>query len=684
MSPANCPHSGRLSRWLVYAVLLGLYLTLRGYHSLDGDQAYRLPLLLHRQDPSLCARDPFVRAFDAFNPHRGCLLVLDVVTRPLGLAAGLFVVFALTFVATCSGIDRLARGVWPGLGPGAGLVAAGLVLAAKAGNIGTNHIFEAMVLDRQIAFALGWLALAQLVVHPDRGRPLVMATIGAATLVHPSVGLQLALVLSTSVVAWSLLGRWTGVTSPGAIRWILSLAIAVIPGLACNVQAGSQLLGDMPASDFWRLSVELQSPQHMLPHLWRMPQWLACLSYLALAALAVGARGTRRAGGTGLKDHEPSLASGPPAARLRLVTALAVVLAGLAVAWYLIEKRHSLQVTVGQPFRVATIARGIALVLIAGRITTLWKAGHWLPRMRAILLAVSVTGDWLMVVITLAELAVSSVEAVRAALTAPPAWKTLDAVVFLGMLCLGLNFLGHHDTEFGHLPLLAAIGAGVAVALPKALSRPDRPARVSWRWTPLRVQAMLALAWAAPAAALFASAIPLDHSLARSRLVQGLISRCRFAATPTDDVERLALWCRAHTPESANFIGPPGPKTFRLWSQRGLAFNRSASPYHAAGLADWFARFRDHVGFHGDVTEFVHSYLADRHGFEARYDQLSDTERAALAQRQGASYVVAQAPRQSQGRGAAPQSESPLELLHVEGRYAVYRVRSELLVQRQR
>ncbi len=45
-------------------------------------------------------------------------------------------------------------------------VAVGLVLAAKAGNIGTNHLFEAMVLDRLMAFALGWLALAQVVTDP--------------------------------------------------------------------------------------------------------------------------------------------------------------------------------------------------------------------------------------------------------------------------------------------------------------------------------------------------------------------------------------------------------------------------------------------------------------------------------------------------------------------------------------
>ena len=93
----------------------------------------------------------------------------------------------------------MTRGIWPKLSPATGLVAVGLVLAAKAGNIGTNHIFEAMVLDRQIAFALGWLALAQLVVQPDRGRLPVMAAIGVATLVHPSAGLQLALVLAASV-----------------------------------------------------------------------------------------------------------------------------------------------------------------------------------------------------------------------------------------------------------------------------------------------------------------------------------------------------------------------------------------------------------------------------------------------------------------------------------------------------
>ncbi len=155
-------------RWLFYALILGFYLTCRGYHSLDGDQAYRLPLLLHQQDSRVFADDPFVQAFEAFNPHRGSLMVLDLVTRPLGLSAGLFTIFVLTFGATCLGVDRLSRAVWPNAGSNVGLVAVGLVLVAKAGNIGTNHLFEAMVLDRLTAFALGWLAFAYVVADPAR------------------------------------------------------------------------------------------------------------------------------------------------------------------------------------------------------------------------------------------------------------------------------------------------------------------------------------------------------------------------------------------------------------------------------------------------------------------------------------------------------------------------------------
>src|SRR3954454_10249993 len=191
--PSPRPSTSRPTRWAILLLFLGAYLTLRGYHSLDGDQAYRLPLLLHRQDPALFADDPFVRAFDAFNPHRGYLALLDVASRPFGLSAGIFALFVTTFVATCLGLDRLARAAWPERGPDVGLVAIGLALTAKAGNIGTNPLFEAMLLDRLIGFALGWLALAWAVERPATHGTRAAVAIGLAALAHPSIGLQLAM-----------------------------------------------------------------------------------------------------------------------------------------------------------------------------------------------------------------------------------------------------------------------------------------------------------------------------------------------------------------------------------------------------------------------------------------------------------------------------------------------------------
>ncbi|MHB1561634.1 MAG: hypothetical protein ACYC61_29650, partial [Isosphaeraceae bacterium] len=240
-----------LPRWLPMLLVLGAYLTLRGYHSFDGDQAYRLPLLLHRQDTSLYADDPFIRSIDEFNPHRGSLAILDVASRAAGLPLALFLAFVATFVATGRGIRRLADSAWPGIGPSAGWLAFVLLLAAKAGNIGTNHLFEAMVLDRLVALAMGWLAIAWVVADPARGVWRSVPPIALAAIVHPSVGLQLALLLSAGWTAWAMMGRVTEVRVRQAAGGIAAMAVAVVPGLAINLPQHTTLFGDLPSPLFW-------------------------------------------------------------------------------------------------------------------------------------------------------------------------------------------------------------------------------------------------------------------------------------------------------------------------------------------------------------------------------------------------------------------------------------------------
>ncbi len=625
---------GSPPRWAWFLLIFGLYLTLRGYHSFDGDQAYRLPLLLHAQDPALFATDPFVRAFDAFNPHRGYLTLLDWSSRPFGLAAALLGLFALTLVATSLGVDRLARAVWPEVGGRVGLIAVVLVLAAKAGNIGTNHLFEATLLDRLVGFALGWLALASAIGDPRRGVWAGGGCLGLATLVHPSVGLQLGLTLAAGWSVWAIRPAWSGVSRPVAIAAIGVLGLALAPGLALMAGQGGRLFEGLPPEEFRLLAVMVQGPQHMLPSTWRMPQWLAWGCYPTLALLAFVGSG-----------------SGPwPAARSRLAALMAVNLTSLGLAYLAVEVVGDVRVTVFQPFRMATLARGLALVAVSGRLAMLWGRGDLASRGRAVLIGSGLAGDWSLVVATAVDLTMAALEWASAS-------KAARDGSGLAVLALGLAFLARHDTESGHVALLAGLGAlGAASLATRRLC-----------WTPRRLAWAMVGAWAVPASALAVPWIVSDPSA--HGWSAGLVGRCRFAEVPADDLERLAVWARENTPASARFVGPPGPKTFRLWSRRPLAFNRAASPYHAEGLADWSGRYRDHVGFDGPTAGFVRAYLADRHALEARYGRLTDAGRAALALRQGATHVLA---------AARPPGDpdGPLELLRVEGRYAVYRVRT--------
>jgi hypothetical protein len=330
----------------------------------------------------------------------------------------------------------------------------------------------------------------------------------------------------------------------------------------------------------------------------------------------------------------------------------------------------------------------MALVVVTGRIVELWMRGGSTGRLRAILLAVGFIGDWLLVVVTATEVAASLIGHAAGLLAPKSVRRVAEWLVLLGMLATGLNYLAHHDTESGHLPLFTAILTGLAAGclIPRVsvkLSPRGGERKALAQYWP----AALVGTWALPVAALAAAAIPCHRPESRHAMVQALINRCRFAAVPVDDIERLALWCREHTPETARFIGPPGPKTFRLWSRRSLAFNRAASPYDGAGLADWFRRFQDHVDDHGPPAQFVREYVAGRHRFEARYQSQSDAQRAALALRQGAAFVIAAPPARGTSNMCpdGPHERRPLELLHTEGRFAVYRVTSpEQLVQRHR
>ncbi len=613
--------SSILKRHFPFFLLLGLYLTCQGYHSRDGDQAYRLPLLLDQQGLGAYARDPFVRAFDIFNPHRGYLLLLDLGSSVCGLSWTLFGAYVLTFGLTCRGVSRLAASTSR---PEAGVVAVVLLLLARAGNIGTNHLFEPELLDRLIGLALGWNALAAVIGQERFAVLKAGACVGLAAWVHPSLGLQLACLVGTG---WLILAFWPGEVGVGWRKGLLgplTLGACLVPAMLLQAGKSSALFAGLPVDEFVLLEAYVQSPQHLVPHLWRTPQWLAWGSYIVLAGTAFF-----RAGPSGQFES---------VSRVRLMVVLALNLLGLAVAYLAVEVLREPRAILFQPFRMATVARGLALVALAPRMFDLACEQGALGKVRAVLIAVGLTGDWTLVVVTVFEVA----------MTRGLPW--LAGCVLAG----GTWYLSRHDTESGHRLVLLALVAALVWAL---WSR-----RHVFVWTPRRSRWAVAICWALPLSAWVAALAPQVPSRPWKEARSWLIARCRFLETPTDDMERLAIWCRENTPESARFLGPPQPKTFRLWSRRSLMFNRSGSPYHAAGIADWARRFQEHVGFQGTTAEFAAAYLRNRQELERGYQRMSDEGLLRLAIRQEADYLI-----------AAPDRPSGWTPLHVEGRYAVYR-----------
>ena len=106
----------------------------------------------------------------------------------------------------------------------------------------------------------------------------------------------------------------------------------------------------------------------MLPHLWRMPQWLACAATSSWRrSRSCGKSGSARPSSRLCKNRSGVrlVRLGPPA-RLRLAVSLAVIVVGPGRGVVCDRRRHLVRVTVFQPFRMATVARGIALVFVAG------------------------------------------------------------------------------------------------------------------------------------------------------------------------------------------------------------------------------------------------------------------------------------------------------------------------------
>ncbi len=616
--------STRLASTIRLATAVGAVVTLGGYQSRVVDQCYRLPIVARMNDQALYAADPFVRAFDSFNPHWGYGHLLNSLSAVTGLSAALFGLYAATLALSVASLWRIRRALAPAAPPWADwLVVAGFVLC-RAGNIGTNHLWEDHLLDRQIGFALLWFALAEWLGGERRRSWSIPVAVGLTAIVHPGLGVLVAALWAGVFIAGLAIGE---THKRDTMRFLVILALAMIPWAVAYLPQSKTLAEGIDPALFWSLATELQGPQHMRPVHWRESQWWA-----AFAILAAGL------GGLALNRREFDRA-----AVIRASLWAVPIVIGLALTTVLVEIAHSLPVAMAQPFRLATPLRGLCLILLIPHLTALIRSGGVAGAARAGALILCLRGDRAFVAAVAVEFVFIGSSWIFRQFTNPNGKPGYDLATLAVAGILASRWLIRNDTADGEVLLIGGYLTGAAFALIVPRVGP----RIAMRFSSApngirnaRAYRIIAYAWAIPlASAIAGTADPSgDSSICRA-----LAGRWRIQEIPTSDIERLAVAAREILPADTLVLAPPRDKAFRHWSRRSVVVNVAGSPYQAKALADWAEKLRIVAGEPADLADFARHWPENRVAWETHYEKASTNQLDAWAMRFGAMAIVTRA-----------------------------------------
>ena len=238
-----------------------------GYRYGASDQAFYLPVVLERLDPTLFPRDSALLA------AQGALTTYDEVIATIVRTTGapLPIVFAAMYVGAllliATGTWRVARALsfttWATV-----TLLAGMTLRHAIARSGTNTL-EGYFHPRQIAFGLGLLALAAFL----RGRLAVTAllVLGAGA-VHPTAALWFAVWFATAAM----------IVSPAARRSLLIAALPAGAAAAWALTAGP-LAGRLVRMDDEWLRM-LAEKDYLFILGWPLYAWVFNLGYLVVVA----------------------------------------------------------------------------------------------------------------------------------------------------------------------------------------------------------------------------------------------------------------------------------------------------------------------------------------------------------------------------------------------------------------
>ena len=606
------------------ATAVGAVVTFGGYQSRVVDQCYRLPIVARMNDQALYVADPFVRAFDTFNPHWGYGRLLNTMASAIGLSGALFGLYVATVALTLASLWRIRRALAPALPAWSDWLVVAVFVLCRAGNIGTNHLWEDHLLDRQIGYALLWFALAEWLAGERRKAWSIPLAIGLTAIIHPGLGVLAAALWAGIFVAGLPFGE---THKRETIRFLTILAVAMVPWAVAYLPQSKILAEGVDPALFWSLATELQGPQHMRPVHWRESQWWAAFAILAagLGGLVAARRDFAR-----------------PAVIRAGLWAVPIVL-GLALATALVEIAHSLPVTMAQPFRLATPLRGLCLILLIPHLASLIRSGGIAGAARAGALILCLRGDRAFVAAVGVELVMTSFSWLSRQFTNIERKPGYDLIALSIAGFPAAWWLIRRDTADGEVLLLSGYLTGAAFALIVPRVGP----RIAMRFSSgtngfrnARAWRICAYAWAIPLAS---AVVGIADPAGESAICQALAGRWRIQEVPTSDVERLAVAARTTLPADALVLAPPRDKAFRHWSRRSVVVNVAGSPYQAKALADWAERLRIVAGEPCDLTDFARNWPENRVAWETYYEKAPASQLDAWATRFGATAIVTRA-----------------------------------------
>jgi hypothetical protein len=339
-----------------------------GYRYGASDQAFYIPAVLLRLDPSLYPRDRAVLSAQA--PLTGADEIVATIVRATGLSvpatcAVLYVVsLALIAFATWMVGGVLYRTSWASVA-----LLAALTLRHAVPDSGTNTL-EGYFHPRQLAFALGALAIAAFL---RRRLGVAGALLAAAAAMHPTTTMWFAICLGTAAL----------VSERRLRRVLATLAVFAAAGAVWAVTAGPLAARLVVMDQEWLAT--LGDKDYLFPLRWSWDAWLINVGYIPVIFWVYRSR--VRAGVA--TTHERGLVGGCLALAAIFAAAVPLNAAGIALAVQL------------QPGRVFWLLDFVAIVYLVWRLgegaTASGRRALWLS---AVLVVASVIrGGYLHVVL---------------------------------------------------------------------------------------------------------------------------------------------------------------------------------------------------------------------------------------------------------------------------------------------